>query len=124
MSWTIGTITLPKSPKRTTRDKDAITDSFPLIDDQAIAMGLGTDLDLLMWELTLNEGTKSLATLDTDYITPLLEYSGSTVALSTPFSSMNGTWLVKLFKSEMDNQKPEAIYCKILFTKGSDIIIV
>jgi hypothetical protein len=124
MSWSIGTVTLPKSPQRTMHDKGAITNSFPLIDNQAIALGLGTDLEMLQWELKLNDGTKLLADLDTDYVTPLMGYVGSTVAITTPFASMSGTWLMTLCKPEMDNLKPREVYCKIQFVKGSDIIIV
>ena len=124
MSWQIGTVTLPKSPRRVVHPMPAKTSSFPITGDTAYSIGLGIDIEKMVWTVMLHKKGLSLNALGGSYITPLKGYLGSTVVVSTPLDIHNGTWVMSLLQPSVRNDKPDVVNCTIKFERGENIVIV
>jgi hypothetical protein len=123
MSWTIGTVTLPKSPEKIKHDLPALYEAFPVTGGSPDILGTGLEVETLSFTVPLAQRGYTIPNLIGSYLTPLLNMRGSAVALSTPFSSLNGTYLCVGVSPDYDNHKPDEIDCIIKFVKG-DVIEV
>ena len=124
MSWTIGTVTLPKSPEKINRSLPATYTTFPVTGGAPDILGTGLDIETLSFTVVLASPGLSLTDLDGSYVVPLQNMRGSAIAVSTPFASMNGTYLCVNVTPDYDNLKPAEIDCIIKLVKGELIEVL
>jgi hypothetical protein len=97
MSWQITqgstTVTLPLAPQTVTDEAPTVDDATITVPEQEpVLVSIGSDIRQLTLEGVLSVSGQNMAYLDTNYVTPLLGFRGLVCTLSTPRSSLNGTW--------------------------------
>ena len=123
-TWSLGSVTLPKSPSKVTYLGQGVGDTFPLTGTQSIALGLGQDITEMTWLLLLHQSGYTIPTLMGSYVEPLLAYRGSTIVTTTPISLYNGTWILDQVKHDISNEKPAQVNVTLKFRQGSLNVIV
>ena len=125
MSWTIGSVTLPKSPERFQYRAAANSDSFKPDGGTAIVFGTGLDLETLDLSIPLSESGATWGSLETNYIGSLKSYLNTAVAVSFPVGVANGTWLMTGCEASVDKSISDPNYVLTLkFVRGASIIVI
>jgi hypothetical protein len=124
MSWTIGTVTLPKSPSMIKHPYAAVFDTFKYTGGTAIVLAKGLDIESMTIETVLHQNGYSISQLEGSYLIPLSQYVGSTVAINFPRTRHNGTWLMTSLDPEDSNEKPDNIPITMNFVRGAAIFFM
>jgi len=124
MSWQIGTVTLPKAPRRIVHQLPTVNEAFKITGGTAVAVGLGLDLETLTVNVVLHGQNYSLEQLSGSYLTPLKGYLNSGVEISFPLTFYSGTWLMTELQPNITNEAPDSVDVIIKFVRGSGIEIL
>ncbi len=125
MSWTIGTVTLLKSPSKFKHTLPANIETFKVDGGTAIPMGNGLDIETLTLSFPLFSSSYNIDQIMGTYVAALEAYRNTAVAIVTPYSSLNGTYLLTSFDYEKSNEDAAGkIECNAKFVKNGTVTII
>lgn len=126
MSWIIGTVTLPKSPSQFKHTLPAYVEIFKIEGGgTAIPMGNGLDVETLTMQFPLFSASYNIDQIMGTYVTALKAYRNGTVAVTTPYASLNGTYLFTSFDYKKSNEDPaDKVDCNVKLVKSGTVTIV
>jgi hypothetical protein len=98
MSWQISagstTVTFPVNPQNITDENPIVETDFQVDSQQSVVVSEGLDVRTLTLKGFFYVSGQNKAYLDTNFCSPLLSLNRQQVALTSPTTRYNGSWLL------------------------------
>ena len=141
MSWTIsssgyvtssgvitnsGTVTMPYAPQTVTDKAATIDDTVPIPEGEPTLISVGSDVRQVTVEGFFYAVGGNIGTIDSSYVTPLLNFRGLLCTLATPRSSINGVWKLDdaTFTQSKDNANQAVIMFSLTFKHAKVYVVL
>jgi len=121
MSWTIGGVALPISPKVVMKTVSASPKSLTMPAAKKMLLSLGKNHDVLQLE---GEFSGDKSTIESTYITPFEGKVYTEVTIAAPDSRYDGDWIMTKFVCREISGATRYFMWKMEFWMGSSHIVI